>query len=64
MDKEALAAFARKIISIPSYSGHEKDVADAIDDKMRELGFDEVRRVRYGSVIGCIHGSQPLRSSF
>ena len=59
IDKDALAAFARKIISIPSYSGHEKDVADAIEDKMRELGFDEVCRVRYGSVIGCIHGSQP-----
>ncbi len=49
---------ARRLLSIPSLSGEERDVAEAIAGEMRANGFDEVRIDEYGSVIGIVNGRE------
>ena len=59
IDRDELVSFVQDVIRIPSYSGQEGAVADFLHDKMLSFGFDEVQRVRYGSILGCIHGNKP-----
>jgi putative selenium metabolism hydrolase len=44
----------QKLVRLPGLSGHEADVADAIEETMRELGFRDVIRDRFGAVIGVV----------
>ena len=53
---------AKRILSIPSLSGEEKEVASLIASEMRDAGFDEVRIDEYGSVIGIVNGNRPGRT--
>lgn len=43
-----------KLVSIPSLSGHEGDIADFIKRQMIEFGFDEVSIDKNGSVLGMV----------
>jgi putative selenium metabolism hydrolase len=55
-EKEALIRFCRDIIGTPSYSGKEREAVRLVAEKMEELGFDEVKRDHYGSLIGKLRG--------
>ncbi len=48
---------AKELISIPSLSGEEGEIAYAIKDLLAEEGVDEVFIDKYGNVIGVIKGS-------
>jgi len=52
-----MVAFARKLISLPSVTGEESEVAAAIMTEMKRLGYDEVMTDSTGNVIGVIKGS-------
>jgi putative selenium metabolism hydrolase len=52
----ATIEFARQLISIPSMSGKESHIAQAIANEMTRLGYDEVRTDQAGNVIGKISG--------
>lgn len=60
--EEYLISFCQSLIRIPSLSGQEEQVARHIQATMLEQGFDEAIIDRYGSVLGCIHGSRPGRN--
>ena len=49
----------RKLIMKQSYSGQEDGVAGALEEALKELGFDSVNVDKYGNVIGCIKGKRP-----
>ena len=55
-NKEELIEFAKEIVRIPSYSGHEEAVAKVIAKWMHGFEFDNVMTDELGSVIGCIEG--------
>ena len=57
--EEYLISFCQDLIRTPSLSGQEEQVAKLIQSTMLEQGFDEAIIDRYGSVLGCIHGSRP-----
>lgn len=59
--KEEVLALCKKLISIRSYSGEEKGVADALKDFMKEKKFDQITTDKYGNVIGQIKGTKPGR---
>jgi putative selenium metabolism hydrolase len=48
------AQFLIDLVKIPSFSGKEREVVNAIESKMHEIGFDEVRIDGLGNVIGRI----------
>ncbi len=52
--KEELIAFTQDLVRIKSYSGQEEEVIRFIEQKMRDLGYDEVRVDSMGNVIGRI----------
>lgn len=54
--KDQMIDFASRIIQIPSESGNEEAVANAIKEEMTKLGFDEVIRDKAGNIIGIIKG--------
>jgi len=51
-----LIEFCKQLIRTPSLSGREREVAQAVAEEMRGLGFDRVQVDRYGSVVGTIKG--------
>jgi len=53
-----VVALAKEILSIPSLSGGEGDVASLIARKMRDGGVDDVVVDSYGSVIGIVNGNR------
>lgn len=57
-DKE-LVEFCQQAIKIPSPSGQEKGVAQFMQKKMLELGFDSAIIDKNGSVLGTIVGKRP-----
>jgi putative selenium metabolism hydrolase len=57
--EDALIRFCRELVTTPSLSGQEKEVAVKIQNYLKQLGFDEVKVDRYGSVIGHIKGNFP-----
>lgn len=60
MNKEdQLVAFCQEAIRIPSHSGAEKNVAEMLQEKMKEYGYDEAIIDKYGSVTGRIRGNRP-----
>lgn len=54
--REALVAFASRLVQAPSMPGHEGQVADLIRAEMEHLAYDEVRIDEAGNVIGRIAG--------
>jgi len=54
--RDRVVDLSRVLISIPSLSGQEGDVAKALSRAMDELGYDEVRVDEVGNVIGTVHG--------
>ncbi len=57
--KDDLLAFASNLVQIKSYSGEEEQIARFIAAHMADLGFDEVKIDRNGSVLGRVgHGER------
>lgn len=56
---EEVVPVCRKLISIPSYSGHEGKVVAALRELFRQAGFTDVRVDEYGSIIARAKGSRP-----
>lgn len=42
-----------------SYSGEENLMADLMEKALLELGFENVQRLQYGTVVGCVKGAKP-----
>ncbi|MBN1536208.1 MAG: M20/M25/M40 family metallo-hydrolase [Anaerolineales bacterium] len=59
IQQEEVLSFAQQLIRVPGTSGNEGQVAPLVNQKMRELGYDQVQIDPYGSVIGVIKGSRP-----
>lgn len=57
--KEEVNALCQALIRQRSYSGEEDGVVRVLGDAMREMGFDEVKVDRYGSIVGVIRGNRP-----
>ena len=54
---EVIAETVREMLRIPSPSGKEEAMAEYVSKKMRELGYDEVKADRAGSVVGLMKGT-------
>ncbi len=54
--REALIEFTRDLVRIPSLFGHEKEMADAVAQRMWDLNFDHVEIDAYGNAAGVIRG--------
>jgi putative selenium metabolism hydrolase len=52
--KEELIAFTQDLVRIKSYSGQEEKIIRFIEQKMKELGYDEVTVDSMGNVLGRI----------
>ncbi len=52
VNEKKLYCTLRDLISIPSLSGAEKNVVDAIEKIMIELGYDEIRIDGMGNILG------------
>jgi len=60
-DEQALIAFLRDLVQIPSLSGQEGQLAARLAEEMRQVGFHNVWVDRIGNVVGQVnHGSGPL----
>jgi putative selenium metabolism hydrolase len=56
-----IIGFLRDIIRIPSFDSQIGPVGDAIGERMRALGFDEVRRDAMGNILGRVgHGPRVM----
>ncbi len=59
--KEELIAFTQDLVRIKSYSGQEEKIIRFIEQKMKELGYDEVTIDSMGNVLGRIgEGGQSI----
>lgn len=50
----SMIEFAQQLIRTRSFSGHEREVAEFVQDRMRWLGYDDVRIDGIGNVVGRI----------
>ena len=57
--REAMVAFAQRLIQTPSLSGQERAVADLVLAEMERLGYDECWRDATGNVVGLIRATAP-----
>jgi putative selenium metabolism hydrolase len=57
IDEEGVLDFAKRLIAIPSPSGHERRCAEAVAEEMREVGFGEVEMDERYNVVARIGGS-------
>jgi len=55
--REEIVELCRRLIQTPSPSGSEGEVAQILEEEMREKGFDEVYVDEMGNVVGVIKGS-------
>jgi len=53
-DREALVAFAAELVAVESPSGREERAIALVAERMRALGYDEVRIDGFGNVLGRI----------
>lgn len=58
-ERDHLIALASRLVSIPSFSGQEKEVVEAIAQTMRALEYDEVIIDSMGNVVGRM-GAGPI----
>ena len=56
--EDEVIEFAQELIQTPSISGEEKEVADLLLAKMKDLGYDEVFRDEMGNVVGVVEGAK------
>ncbi|MFH1034986.1 MAG: M20/M25/M40 family metallo-hydrolase [Pseudomonadota bacterium] len=56
LDRERLIAFTQRLVQTPSLSLEEEAIARLVEDEMRALGYDQVRRDAMGNVLGIIEG--------
>ncbi|MFQ5822397.1 MAG: M20/M25/M40 family metallo-hydrolase, partial [Candidatus Heimdallarchaeota archaeon] len=56
--KDDLIEFCQHMVRLPSLSGEEREVAQVIIQKMKELGFSEVSTDELGSVLGTLKGGK------
>src|SRR3990172_4021362 len=54
LDQQDLIAFTQDLVRIKSYSGQEEQIIRVIAQKMKSLGYDEVRIDAMGNVVGRI----------
>ncbi len=54
-----LIDFHRQLVRLPSLSGQEGAVGEAVQAKMQALGFDQFWRDELGNVIGLLRGAVP-----
>jgi putative selenium metabolism hydrolase len=59
LDEAGLIALTQDLVRQRTLSGHEEPVVRLIQERMRALGFDEVRVDEYGSVVGSVRGTHP-----
>jgi putative selenium metabolism hydrolase len=59
IDEKKLVAFARRLLQIPSPSGHEREIAGVAAAEMKAAGFRRVRVDRLHNVVGIIKGQNP-----
>ena len=52
--KEEIIAFTQSLVRIKSYSGQEEEIIRFIEQKMKDLGYDEVTIDSMGNVLGKI----------
>ncbi|MTJ79767.1 MAG: YgeY family selenium metabolism-linked hydrolase [Telmatospirillum sp.] len=57
--EDEILALCQELIRIPSYSGDEKGVGQAIASFMERMGFDDIWTDTYGNVVGGVKGSRP-----
>ncbi|WP_042276164.1 YgeY family selenium metabolism-linked hydrolase [[Clostridium] dakarense] len=57
--KQELIEVCQDLIRNASYSGQEENVAKAIENNFKRLGFDSWFIDDYGNIIGCIKGNKP-----
>jgi putative selenium metabolism hydrolase len=57
--REEIVALCQELVRVPSYSGQEKPVAEAILAFMQQKGFDETWTDSFGTVVGGIRGHRP-----
>ena len=57
--KQSIISLCKELVSIKSYSGEERFVAEALKGYMLSNGYDEVQIDHYGNVIGKICGNRP-----
>jgi putative selenium metabolism hydrolase len=57
--EQGILSFASALIRLPETAGHESGVASLVARQMARLGYDEVRRDGYGSLVGVLRGSRP-----
>ena len=56
--KPHVLEFARQLVAVPSPSFHEEQVAELVEAKMREIGYDKVFRDDTGNVVGVLFGRE------
>ena len=54
-----LVGLLQTAVRTKSYSGEEGRMADLMEKMLLEFGFENVQRLRYGTVVGCVRGSRP-----
>lgn len=60
-EQQDLIAFTQELVRIRSYSGQEEQIVRVIAQKMKSLGYDEVRIDAMGNVLGRIgHGAKSI----
>lgn len=57
--EDDIIAFTQELVRLASQPGQEREVALAVDAKMRALGYDDVSTDAYGSVFGILRGNGP-----
>lgn len=55
---DELVDFCQQLVRIPSLSGEEKEVAEVIAQKMKDLDYHEVVTDELGSVLGTLKGNK------
>jgi putative selenium metabolism hydrolase len=58
--KEEMTSFLKALVRIQSPTGHEKEMALAIRDRMEKLGFDSAEIDEMGNVVGTVGEGEPL----
>lgn len=52
--REDMLNFARDLVRIKSFTGHEEEAVKRVEKEMRKLGYDEIIKDRMGNIIGRI----------
>ena len=60
--REEVARFAQRLVQTPSPSLGEEKVAALVEEKMQELGYDDVCRDECGNVVGVLHARKADRT--